>query len=85
MQMPSILEAPLPAHAPTLGISAVLKRLEEADLPLSNMEPAPPDDPELEWALNLVYADEVPRFAKFLGHIDTSRPLKPNPRLAVSR
>lgn len=58
MQLPSILEAPLPAHAPTLGISAVIRRLEEADLPISRLEPAPPDDPELEWALDLTYADE---------------------------
>lgn len=57
MPVPSVVEAPLPATAPTHGVSAVLDRLSAAGLPLADLGPAAPSVEGADWQVDAVWDD----------------------------
>ena len=75
MTPPSILEAALPAHAPTLGVTGVLERLKALDFPIEEAETVLPSHPNWEWEISAVWRDEEQEIALQIYATHTDREL----------
>lgn len=58
MTPPSILEAALPAHSPTLSVTGALEHIAALALPLDEAETVMPSDPGWEWEISAIWRGE---------------------------